>query len=64
MFTNDFPALLEDVPAPKSDPEDPLFQMDEARGTCRVMCFHPKSNITIPLMSTSEIRAVVDKSVS
>ena len=22
-----------------------------ARGTCRVMCFSPKSNVTIPLMS-------------
>lgn len=61
VFTNDFPALLEDVPAPKSDPEDSLFQMQEARGTCRVMCFHPKSNITIPLMTASEIRIVIDR---
>lgn len=61
VFTNDFPALLEDVPAPPSDQEDPLFQMQEARGTCRVMCFHPKSNITIPLMTKAEIRSVIDR---
>ncbi|XP_063233855.1 probable galactose-1-phosphate uridylyltransferase isoform X2 [Bacillus rossius redtenbacheri] len=34
--------------------------MAPAQGTCRVMCFHPKSNLTLPLMSQSEIRAVVD----
>ncbi|XP_058442691.1 probable galactose-1-phosphate uridylyltransferase isoform X1 [Malaya genurostris] len=59
VFTNDFPALLEDVPLPpKSD--DPLFQTGGARGTCKVMCFHPKSNKTLPLMSPKEIRSVID----
>ena len=27
---------------------------------CKVMCFSPKSNVTIPVMSVEEIRAVVD----
>ena len=31
-----------------------------ARGTCRVMCFSPKSNVTLPLMSVPEIQAVID----
>ncbi len=31
-----------------------------ARGTCRVMCFSPKSNVTLPLMSVAEIQAVID----
>lgn len=60
VFTNDFPALLENVPAPPSS-EDPLFQAREARGTCRVMCFHPKSNKTLPVMSPKEIRTVIDE---
>lgn len=60
VFTNDFPALLEDVPSPPES-EDPLFRSAQAKGTCRVMCFHPHTNVTIPLMSTSEIRAVIDK---
>ena len=37
--------------------------MQEARGTCRVMCFHPKSNKTIPVMALDEIRAVIDRYV-
>lgn len=59
VFTNDFPALLDDVPLPpKSD--DELFQIDGARGTCRVMCFHPKSNKTLAIMTHEEIQKVID----
>ncbi|XP_018045821.1 PREDICTED: probable galactose-1-phosphate uridylyltransferase isoform X1 [Atta colombica] len=57
-FVNDFPALLESVPnPPKSD--DELFQMESAKGTCKVMCFHPKSNVTIALMKIYEIKEVI-----
>lgn len=57
-FVNDFPALLEECPSPpKSD--DELFQIDSARGTCKVMCFHPKSNVTIALMKIDEISEVI-----
>nr|XP_019558813.2 probable galactose-1-phosphate uridylyltransferase [Aedes albopictus] len=59
VFTNDFPALLEDVPLPPES-DDPLFQTGGARGTCRVMCFHPKSNKTLPVMTPKEIRTVID----
>uniref|UniRef100_A0A1L8E0Q6 Galactose-1-phosphate uridylyltransferase n=1 Tax=Nyssomyia neivai TaxID=330878 RepID=A0A1L8E0Q6_9DIPT len=58
VFTNDFPALLEDVPSPP-DSEDSLFQTAAARGTCRVICFHPKSNKTLPLLSHAEIGHVI-----
>ncbi len=33
--------------------------MEEARGTCRVMCFHPKSNVTVPRMTLGELEEVV-----
>jgi len=59
VFDNDFPALLEDVPEPVES-GDPLFRAAGARGKCKVMCFSPKSNVTIPVMSVEEIRAVVD----
>lgn len=59
VFTNDFPALLEDIPLPPES-DDPLFQTKGARGTCRVMCFHPKSNKTLPTMTPKEIRTVID----
>lgn len=60
MFTNDFPALLENVPSPAYS-EDPLFQSAPALGTCKVMCFHPKSNVTLPVMTLDEIGAVIDR---
>ncbi|XP_008996942.1 galactose-1-phosphate uridylyltransferase isoform X2 [Callithrix jacchus] len=59
LFDNDFPALQPDAPSP--GPSDhPLFQAKAARGVCKVMCFHPWSDVTLPLMSVPEIRAVVD----
>ncbi|XP_061172065.1 galactose-1-phosphate uridylyltransferase-like isoform X2 [Saccostrea echinata] len=60
LFENDFPALLKDGPAPPPC-SDPLFQSSPAYGTCQVMCFHPRSNLTLPLMSQSEVREVIDK---
>merc|ERR1711892_384063 len=59
VFDNDFPALLEDVPEPE-EPESPLFRSAAARGTCREMCFSPKSDITLPLMSQAEILEVIN----
>lgn len=32
-----------------------------ARGDCRVMCFHPHTNVTLPLMEEAEIVAVIDE---
>ncbi|XP_022356766.1 galactose-1-phosphate uridylyltransferase isoform X1 [Enhydra lutris kenyoni] len=44
-----------------SGPSDhPLFQAEAARGVCKVMCFHPWSDVTLPLMSVPEIRTVID----
>ncbi|KAK2501179.1 hypothetical protein MC885_003386 [Smutsia gigantea] len=59
LFDNDFPALQPDAPGP--GPSDhPLFQAEAARGVCKVVCFHPWSDVTLPLMSVPEIRAVID----
>ncbi|KAK7120140.1 hypothetical protein R3I94_020228 [Phoxinus phoxinus] len=60
MFENDFPALQPDAPDPGSD-HHPLFQSKAARGICKVMCFHPWSDITLPLMKPAEIRRVIDR---
>jgi len=63
VFTNDFPALLEDAPpVPKSD--NPLFQSAPALGTCRVMCFHPRSDMTLPVMTLEEVTKVVERWVA
>jgi len=60
VFTNDFPAMLEDTPSPPQS-DDPLFQMEGVKGTCRVMCFYPKSNVTISLMSINDIVTVISR---
>lgn len=60
VFTNDFPALLEDCPQPPKS-EDPLFQMEAARGTCRVLCFHPKSNVYLGTMTLDEIIDIIQE---
>lgn len=54
-------SLLHQVFCSVSEPsDDPLFQTAQARGTCKVMCFHPWSDITLPLMQLKDIRAVID----
>lgn len=60
VFDNDFPALLPDVPdAGDRAQQEELFRFEPARGTYRVMCFHPKSDLTIPLMTVEEIKCVI-----
>lgn len=58
VFTNDFAALMPDVPdAPASHP---LMQTEPSRGTCRVMCFSPRHDLTLPEMEPTAIRGVID----
>jgi len=59
VFTNDFAALKPDSPLWKSE-EEPFLRSEGVRGTCRVICFSPRHDLTIPLMSTGEIRLVID----
>ncbi|MFM2484929.1 UDP-glucose--hexose-1-phosphate uridylyltransferase [Celerinatantimonas yamalensis] len=59
VFSNDFAALQEDTPTvPNSD--DPLFQSATARGLSRVICFSPDHSKTLPQLSLSAIREVID----
>ncbi len=59
VFTNDFSALLPDVP-PAGAVTHALLQMEAAAGTCRVMCFSPRHDLTLPEMGVADIRGVVD----
>ena len=58
-FTNDFAALVEDVPAGTVAEDDLLLARSE-RGLCRVVCFSPRHDLTIAEMTTEGIRSVVD----
>ena len=58
VFTNDHAALLPEVPqAPTSN--DFLFQMQEARGTSRVICYSANHSLTLPQLSSSEISNII-----
>lgn len=59
VFTNDFAALLDDVPDAPADAH-PLLQIGGVRGTCRVVCFSPRHDLTLPEMDLPTIRHVVD----
>jgi UDPglucose--hexose-1-phosphate uridylyltransferase len=60
VFTNDFAALLPDIPIPSQSRERPYFRNQALRGTSRVMCFSPRHDLTLPEMETPDIRRVVD----
>jgi UDPglucose--hexose-1-phosphate uridylyltransferase len=58
-FDNDFAALLPDVPEFESD-EDGLLVARGERGICRVICFSPRHDLTIPRMTSTEIGDVIE----
>lgn len=59
VFTNDFAALLPEPP-PTEASVHPLMQSQSVQGTCRVICFSPRHDLTLPEMGLAEIRRVVD----
>lgn len=60
VFTNDFAALLQETPPVENDSDDPLLRIQKVQGTCRVICFSPRHDLTLAEMSPAEIRTVVD----
>lgn len=59
IFTNDFAALMRDVPDTPSG-ADPLFRAVAARGTSRVICFSPDHSKSLPELPLPALRRVVD----
>lgn len=59
-FTNDFAALLPDEPAQPVDNQHPLLRLQTERGICRVVCFSPRHDLTMPEMPLSEIENVLE----
>jgi UDPglucose--hexose-1-phosphate uridylyltransferase len=58
VFDNDFPALKDE--GEEAHREDSLFRAEATRGACRVICFSPNHSKTLPELSHSQIREVVD----
>jgi UDPglucose--hexose-1-phosphate uridylyltransferase len=65
VFDNDFPALLlpEDTQAAANPDENilnpALFAVEPVSGICRVVCFSPRHDLILPLMSQTEVEAVI-----
>ena len=61
-FDNDFAALLTDevIARDEAIEKNPLFKVQHERGFCRVVCFSPRHDLTIPEMTTEQIRKVID----
>lgn len=60
VFDNDFPALLSDSPARGGERDHELLSCESVRGACRVICFSPRHDLTLPEMEPESIRKVVD----
>lgn len=61
VFTNDFSALTPQVADARMDYcERGLLVAEREGGTCRVVCFSPRHDLTLAQMSVEEITAVVD----
>lgn len=58
-FDNDFPALLPETESLEYQ-KNGLFVAQTDRGICRVLCFSPRHDLTVPRMSARELRAVID----
>src|SRR5262249_1106542 len=59
VFTNDFAALLPQVGGDLNFGHA-LFRADPVRGTCRVMCFSPRHDLTLARMPPAAIIGVID----
>lgn len=59
VFTNDFSALKPDTPSVHYNKSDLLVAKGE-KGICRVICFSPRHDLTLPEMEPDQIRKVVD----
>ena len=58
VFNNDFAALIDSTPDGHITIDDMLFAKSQ-KGICKVLCFSPKHNLTLPLMELSDIVEVV-----
>jgi len=59
VFTNDFASLKLETPTADINENDLLIAQGE-QGTCRVICFSPRHDLTLPEMEVDQIEKVVD----
>jgi UDPglucose--hexose-1-phosphate uridylyltransferase len=57
VFENDFAALLPTVPA--APEADPLLRLESQSGTCRVVCFSPRHDLTLTDLAEADVQRVI-----
>ncbi len=58
-FINDFPALFPDTSLDEFNSDNLLIARGES-GTCKVVCFSPQHDVTLPELSVEQIQKVID----
>jgi len=58
VFRNDFAAILPNTASAPSG--EGLFQRETVSGECRVICFSPRHDLTLPEMELEAIRGVIE----
>ncbi len=59
VFDNDFAALLPDSGV-KAEASDPLFRAEPESGVCRVICYNPRHDLSMSLMTPEQVEPVID----
>jgi UDPglucose--hexose-1-phosphate uridylyltransferase len=59
IFKNDFSSLLDNTPNGTFN-ENNLLIAESEQGICKVICFSPRHDLTLPLMEIKSIRKVID----
>jgi UDPglucose--hexose-1-phosphate uridylyltransferase len=59
VWTNDFPAFLADDVSIEAS-VGPLMRARTQAGTCRVLCYSPRHDLTLAQMDVAEIRGVIE----
>jgi len=59
VFDNDFAALLPDAAEESAAPSHPLLTSCPERGLCRVVCFSPRHDLTLPELDNLAIENVL-----
>jgi UDPglucose--hexose-1-phosphate uridylyltransferase len=60
VFQNDFPALKESKLNNGTKKTSELTKIENVKGTCRVVCFSPKHNLTLANMTEFQIQRVIE----
>lgn len=59
VFKNDFGALTEDISLDTNN-SDSYFEFEETQGECRVICYSPEHNKTLPDLTLDAMNKIVD----